>query len=179
MRVTFHGQKELEEALRQLPKELSGRAGGPVKLALKDAAQPVFEDQLAQAAIHADTGDLMASLKVMRHPNPRITELFGVGVSRMGKRPGKGQPQRTGLPWYADIVEYGGRGKTGPLKGMIRQSMEKNRTKSEKIYTTRLAVGIEKIARKIGNENARKVAAAARKPQRTSVQKLFDYRPPG
>ena len=160
MRVTFHGQKELEEALRQLPKELTGKAGGPVKLALKAAAQPVLESAQAQAMIHSDTGNLLASLKAMRHPNPRyLNELFGVGVHRMGKRPARGAPQDTGLPWYADIVEYGGRGKTGPLKGFMRQSMEKNRSKSEKIYSTKLAAGIERIAKKVGNENARKVAA--------------------
>jgi len=158
VRVSFHGQKELEEALRQLPKELTAKAGGPVKLALKAAAQPVLEAQLARAMVHSDTGDLMKSLKVRRHPNPLyLNELFGVGVHRMGKRPADGK--RTGLPWYADIVEYGGRGKTGPLKCFIRQSMEKNRAKSEKIYSTKLAVGIERIARKVGNENARKVAS--------------------
>ena len=63
MRMTFHGQKELEEALRQLPKELTGKAGGPVKLALKAAAQPILEAQQMQAMIHSDTGDLLEDLE--------------------------------------------------------------------------------------------------------------------
>ena len=164
LETKIEGLKELEQALKELPAHLVSHAGGPVKLALKAAAQPVLESQQAKAMIHSKTGNLMDSLRVMRHPNPKyLNELFGVGVRRLGKRPAKGAPQDTGLPWYADIVEYGGRGKTGPLKGFIRESLEKNRKKSALIYRKHLATSIERIARKVGNENARKVAAKVKK----------------
>ena len=156
------GLKELEWALKELPKELTGKAGGPVKLALKAAAQPVLETAQGKAMVHSKTGTLMGALKVQRHPRPKyLNEIYGVGVDP-GKRPEKGAPQDTGKPWYAMIVEYGGRGKSGPLKGFMRQSLEVNREKSTKIYATKLATGIERIARKVGNENARRVAAKVR-----------------
>jgi hypothetical protein len=153
------GLKELEKALKDLG-IAAGQKGGPVKNALRAAAQPVLASAQMDAAKHFQTGVLLESLKVMRHPNPRyLNEIQGVGVHNMGRRPPKGEDQNTGKPWYAEIVEYGGRGKTGPLKGFLRRALETNRDTSTKIYRTRLAVGIERIAKKVGNKNAAAVAS--------------------
>ena len=157
------GLKELEKALRDLG-VAAGQKGGPVKNALRAAAQPVLDAAQMSAAKHSDTGTLLESLKVIRHPNPKfLNEIQGVGVHNMGKRPPKGADQNTGKPWYAQIVEYGGRGKSGPLKGFLRSALETNRAKSTQIYRTRLAVGIERIAKKVGNKNAAAVAAKVKR----------------
>jgi hypothetical protein len=159
LKIDVVGLKELEKALKDLG-IAAGQKGGPVKNALRAAAQPVLDSAQMAAAKHTDTGTLLASLKVMRHPNPKyLNEIQGVGVHSMGKRPPKGADQDTGKPWYTDIVEYGGRGKSGPLKGFLRKALETNRQKSTLIYRKRLAVGIERIAKKVGNKNAAAVAA--------------------
>ena len=159
LKVEVTGLKELDKALKDLGIQ-AGQKGGPVKNALRAAAQPVLDSAQMDAAKHSDTGTLLESLKIIRHPNPKfLNEIQGVGVHRMGKRPGKGQDQDTGLPWYANIVEYGGRGKSGPLKGFLRSALETNRQKSTLIYRKRLAVGIERIAKKVGNKNAAAVAS--------------------
>ncbi len=161
MTTKIIGGKELLIALEALGKE-AGQKGGPVKNALRAAAKPVLDAQLMEAAKHVDTGDLFASLKILRHPNPlHLNEIMGVGVHSMGKRPEKGQDQNTGKPWYAQIIEYGGRGGNHPLKGFMRRSLENNRDKSVKIYTVKLAAGIKKIARKIARENATAVNSKA------------------
>ena len=180
------GGKELEKALRELG-EAAGQKGGPVKLALKHAAIPVLDTMQMKVAKHTKTGTLLESLKIMRHPNPKyLNEIFGVGVHNMGQRPRKGENQDTGKPWYAWIVEYGGRGSSGPLKGFARGSLEENRQESTTIYTVDLAKGINKLARKIGNKNAQVVLAKAEKARakwtsRISsgpVEKPFSFRGP-
>ena len=113
LQTAITGGKELEQALRELG-EAAGQKGGPVKLALKHAAGPVLEAMQMKVMKHTDTGTLLESLAIKRHPNPKyLNEIFGVGVHSMGERPVKGQKQDTGKPWYAWIVEYGGRGTTG------------------------------------------------------------------
>jgi hypothetical protein len=163
LKIDVVGLKELEKALKDLGVE-AGQKGGPVKNALRAAAQPVLDSAQMDAAKHSVTGALLESLKVIRHPDPKyLNEIQGVGVHRMGKRPPKGKDQKTGLPWYAQIVEYGGRGKSGPLKGFLRKALETNRQKSTLIYRKRLAVGIERIAKKVGNKNAAAVAAKVKR----------------
>ncbi len=157
--VEIIGGRELLKALKELGAAASQR-GGPVKSALRKASLPILDSAQMSAAKHTDTGDLLASLKILRHPNPiNLNEIYGVGVHSMGKRPERGKDQRTGKPWYAALVEYGGRGKSGPLKGFLRAAMESNRAKSNAIFRRELGAGIEKIAKKVGNENARKVGA--------------------
>ncbi len=155
MTVEIIGQRELLKALKDLGAAVSQR-GGPVKSALRKAGLPILEAAKSSAAQHVKTGDLLKSLAIKRHPNPRhLNEIYGVGVHNMGKRLEKGKP------WYAQIVEYGGRGKTHPLKGFLRTAMETNRDKAVAIFRKELGLGIEKEAKKVGNENARKVGALA------------------
>ena len=159
LKTEIIGGKELERALRELG-EAAGQKGGPVKLALKHAAVPVLDAMQMKVAKHTDTGTLLNSLAIRRHPNPRyLNEIFGVGVHSMGKRPLKGADQDTGKPWYAWIVEYGGWHSSGPLKGFARGSLEETRAQSTAIYAKDLGAGINKLAKKIGNKNAQVVNA--------------------
>jgi hypothetical protein len=162
MQYDIIGGKELEKALRDLGAAV-GQKGGPVKLALKAAAVPVLDEMQMGAAKHFVTGVLYESLSSKRHPNPlHLNEIYGVGVHTPGKKPPKGEDQNTGKAWYAQVVEYGGWHKAGPLKGFMRRALENNRKESTDIYSKRLAIGINRIAKKEGNKNAQAVAAKVR-----------------
>ena len=162
LKTEIIGGKELERALRELG-TAAGQKGGPVKLALKHAAVPVLDAMQMRVAKHTDTGTLLDSLAIRRHPNPRyLNEIFGVGVHSMGKRPLKGENKDTGKPWYAWIVEYGGWHDSHPLKGFARGSLESTRAEATAIYATDLGKGINKLAKKIGNKNAQVVNAKVR-----------------
>ena len=157
------GGKELERALRELG-EAAGQKGGPVKLALKHAAEPVLAAMKAKAVQHTQTRLLLNALKSQRIANPRLyNEIYAVGVYGVGKRPPKdATDKRATTPWYAYVVEYGGWHNSGPLKGFIRNALENNQNKVNTIYLTDLRTGINKIAKKIGNKNAQVVEAKVR-----------------
>jgi hypothetical protein len=162
LKTEIIGGKELERALRELG-EVAGQKGGPVKLALKHAAVPVLDAMQMRVAKHTETGDLLNALTIRRHPNPKyLNEIFGVGVHDPGKKPPKGEKQRTGKPWYAQVVEYGGWHSSGPLKGFARGSLESTRVQATAIYARDLGKGINKLAKKIGNKNAQVVDAKVR-----------------
>jgi hypothetical protein len=159
LKTEIIGGKELERALRELG-EAAGQKGGPVKLALKHAAEPTLAAMKARVARHSETRVLLNSLESKRHPNPKyLNEIYGVGVHKPGKRPPKGQGPRTTTPWYAWVVEYGGWHKSHPLKGFARGSLETTRAQATAIYASDLGKGINKLAKKIGNKNAQVIAA--------------------
>ena len=117
-----------------------------------------------KAAAHTKTGRLFRNLSIRKHPNPKHwSEVYGIGVHKTGKRPRKGEPDSGDLPWYASIVEYGGRGKSGPLKGFMRQSLEQNQTSLVAKFKTSAGQKIERAAKKIGNKNLQAVGAKARR----------------
>jgi len=152
LQYAITGGKELEAALREMG-EAAGQKGGPVKLALKDAATPLLDEMQMRVAKHTDTGTLLESIEMKRHPNPiHLNEIYGVGVHRPGKRDGGGA-------WYAWVVEYGGWYKAGPLKGFARGTLEDNRRQTTNLYTKRLAARMIPLAKKIGHKNAQVVAA--------------------
>jgi len=157
------GLRELDDALRELRKEMAGKEGSIVAQSLMSAALPVFRGQQAQAAAHQKTGDLLRGIKRKRHTNPKyLSELVGVGVHDPGPRPRKGEG-RTGKPWYAAIVEFGGWHSSGPLKGFMRRSLEANRERSVGIFINTAGRKIEAAAKKIGNKNLRAVGARLKK----------------
>lgn len=154
MSMQVVGLKELEQALKELPKELSGKKGGPVKTALMAAALPVLRSAQANAAKR--TGRLRGAIKRQRHPNPKfLNEIVGVGVD-----PGTSREDARGA-WYGHFIEFGT--VKNPPRPFLRPALEANRKNSVLIYRKRLAIGIEKIAKQVGNENARRVAANVRR----------------
>lgn len=151
MQITTHvsGLAELEKVLKELPKELvsKGRAN-PVFKSLDAAADHVLKSM--QNLAPYDTGRLRGALKKQRHPNPKfLNEIVGVGVD-----PGRSRQDKNGA-WYGYIVEA----KTGFMK----RAAQKNRAKVISTFRNELATRLEKIAKKAGNENARKVAAEVAK----------------
>ena len=165
IKFEVHGLRELEKALKDLRHEMAGRKEENIvaNALRKSAKQTMLEPMIAQVTPHSKTGRLQRGLSVRRHPRPSgWSELFGVGVHKMGKRPGKGQPDTETLPWYAAIVEYGGKGKRGPLKGFMRRTAESNAQRFVEVFREDAARRIERIAKKIGNENLRQVGSRIR-----------------
>lgn len=183
MRVDFVGLPELEKALRELRAEMKGAEGNIVASALRAAGKDtVLKTMKEKAARHKKTGRLYDNLTIRKHPNPKhVSELYGVGVHRTGERPLKGEEDDGDLPWYAQVVEYGGRNKAGPLKGFMRDSLEENRTALVAHFKAALGKKIESAARKIGNKNLQAVGAKAKRIVSTKKLKTsagsFTYKP--
>ena len=86
--VKVHGLLETVARLKNLPTELSGKNGGPIRKALFQAAK-VIEIEANRLSPH-DTGRLERNIIKMRNRNPkatpgRPTELYHVGVRGGGK----------------------------------------------------------------------------------------------
>jgi len=146
--VSVDGLKELEAALKELGSEVAGQRGGLVRTALMGAALPILRE--AQARAPVDTGRLKGAIKRQRHKNPKyLNEIVGVGVD-----PGRTRDDPKGA-WYGFIVEAN--------KPFLRPAFEANRENSVKLFRTKLAAGIEKAAKKIGNKNAAAVGARIKK----------------
>ena len=140
------GLRELEQALKDLGSEVAGSKGGLVKNALNAAGRDVEARMKADAP--RDTGRLRDSIFKFREKNPRrLSEIVYVGP-----RLGKSRDDPKGA-WYAAIVEF----KTGFMRRSIHQDEDTATIRKN------LATGIERVAKKIGNENARKVGARIKK----------------
>jgi hypothetical protein len=159
-----HGLREMEKALKDLRVEMGGKEGNIVATSLRNAGKDtILFSMISQAARHQKTGRLIRALKIIRHPRPSgWSELYGIGVHKTGKRPAKGEADNGLLPWYAAIVEYGGKGKSGPLKGFMREAAESNKEAFVAKFRAEAGQRIEKAAKKIGNENLRAVGSRIR-----------------
>lgn len=117
--ATLYGLKEATQALRELPRELGSKGGGPIRVGLARMAQ-LFRDEIRKAAPRL-TGNLEANVYMVRDRNPAArgaTERYFVGI-----RTGRGRYARTGVnrrlgrvgrnyatrgnAWYWWLLEFG------------------------------------------------------------------------
>ncbi len=97
--------KTLERRLRALPKELSGKGGGPIRQALFQAAK-IVEGEAKSLAPRGTTGRLKRAFGKARAKKPqsrpgRPVEVYKIGVDR-------GLTRRDPLgAYYWHIVEFG------------------------------------------------------------------------
>lgn len=108
------GLAELGRALRQLPKEIASKNGGPLRKALFQAAKVIREEAKRRAPVHEGpplkkgrqpSGTLKRNIIAKRDRRPDTvgaTERYRVAV-RTGKR------QKTGDAFYWRFVEFGHR----------------------------------------------------------------------
>ena len=152
-----HGLKELQDALTKLPKELVSNNGGPVRSALMAATLPIV--RTAQSTVPhrddaKDTGTLAKSVSRRRSTRARkgteIIQIFVRGNKKL----------RTGA-FYGAWVEFGARG-LEPTR-WLTEALRSNAESSVNIFRTRLAGSIARIAKKIGAENIRQVAAQVKR----------------
>lgn len=147
------GLKELEAALKDLGSEVAGKNGGLVRTALMGAALPVM--RTAQSLAPVDSHKLEKSIKRSRQkdPDPDLNANEAVDVGLISKR-------GTGIA-YGGFVEFG----TVKMaaRPFLRPALESNVRESTMLFRKRLAAGIERVAKKIGNKNAAAVGARIKK----------------
>ena len=143
--------------MTKLPKELVSNNGGPVRSALMAATLPII--RTAQQTVpnrddRPDTGTLAKSVSRRRSTRARKgTEIIQIFV-RGNKKQRKGG-------FYAAWVEFGALG-LAPTR-WLTNAMRTNAESSVEIFRTKLAGSIARIAKKIGAENIRQVAAQVKK----------------
>lgn len=149
----IYGLKEMEEALKAMSSQLGGKEGRPVNAALNAARRSVLKR--AQANAPVKTGRLRRAIVSMEERNPKAYSV----VKYVGVRKGKKRDDESGA-WYAPIVEFKG-GKGGEGKGFMQRSIDPEA--DGRVYAKSLASGVERLAKKIGDENTRQLAAQVRK----------------
>jgi len=152
-----HGLKELQKALTQLPKELVSKNGGPVKTALMAATLPVVRTAQATVPNRDDipnTGLLASMIRRRRATKVRKgSEVVQVFI--------RGNKKQRRDAYYAPWLEFGALGL--PPTRWFSKSLETNAKSSTEIFRKNLAGAIARIAKKIGAENLRQVAAQVKK----------------
>ena len=142
-----YGLRELEKALKELGSEVAGKNGGLVRTALFAAADPVLNSATSLATKSKDTGDLLRAISKSRQrevdPAIKANEVVDVGLFSRGK--GK-------HIYHGEFVEFGTTKMTA--QPFLRPALEQNKDKSTTIFRKRLATGIVRVAKKVGNKNA-------------------------
>ena len=176
----IYGLKEMEEALKAMSSQLGGKEGRPVNAALNAARRSVLARAKANAPISkngsnidwhkskngkwvhggpngqkAAPGRLRRAIVNMEERRP---EHYSV-VKYVGVRKGKTRNDENGA-WYAPIIEFRG-GANGEGKGFMQRSISPEA--DGRVYAKSLASGVERLAKKIGDENTRQLAAQVRK----------------
>lgn len=163
--IDVHGLRELRDAMKQLPKELIGKRGGPLKTALMGATLPILKSVKSNIISNPtiDTGSLLKAIKRRRERNPereKLAEIIRVGVFGPRGRTGSKREDRTSSNvWYAHFTEFGVPSRNIAPEPYLRPALAENAEKSVRIFRRKAAMLTEKIATKIGHENARRVAA--------------------
>jgi HK97 gp10 family phage protein len=154
--VNVEGLDGLLARLKALPKEISGKAGGPVKKSLLEGAKLIAEEsrQTLQASINSpnadgtisnSTGFLKKSIIVKRSARPPsgVAELVQVRVKR-GKTPdgtsvtayGKymefGTDKQNALPWLRPAFENKKEAALGVIVSALKTAIVKAEKKASK-----------------------------------------------
>ena len=152
-----YGLRELEKALHELGSEVAGKNGGLVRTALMGASLPVLRSSQMLAEKSRDTGDLAESITRSRQrevePDMRpANEVVDVGLFARGK--GK-------KVYYGKFIEFG-TSRTS-AQAFLRPALEDNRDASTTLFRKRLAMGITRVAKKVGNKNAAAIGTRIKK----------------
>lgn len=135
--VRVEGLQETVERLKELPQELSGRNGGPIRKALFQAAKIIEEETKKRAP--RDTGTLAANIKKRRNSNPQRlegspVEVYHVGVDK-------------DVAWYWHFSEFGT--VREPAKPYLRSAFEMKQQESVDRFAEVLKKDIDRLERKV------------------------------
>ena len=147
--IKVHGLRELQAAMRELPRRIDRRI---LNAALMAAARPMVAD--AKAGVPVDTGKLRAS--IIAAPAKRTSHTATVRMRVSGatqvvkERRGKKVPtwvRSKDFPFYALFIERG----TSKMsaKPFLRPAFERNKRSAIEIIKTRIAARIEVEAAKL------------------------------
>jgi len=159
-----NGIKELQEALLKLPKELVANNGGPVARALTSSMKPILETAKRTVPnidgknnVTGKEGDNSGRLaRAIRVRRSSKKSGHGSEGRQVYINKGKSRDDQNGA-YYAHMVEFGHRG-YAPTH-WFRDAMSSNKELALEIFRRTLGKSIARIAKKIGDENLRKVAA--------------------
>lgn len=165
--VTLGGLKEIVEALRNLPPEISGRGGGPLRGALFAATKLIRDAARANAPRGEGTpmpGNLRRQIYAYRDRNPRATTgaaeryIISVRKGRRGKRSRKhetyGQMMARsaanvigGDAYYWFFVEFGT--VKQPAQAFMRRAFETNKVAAVNKFTSELQRAMVKVVSRL------------------------------
>ncbi len=158
--IELQGLAELSAALKQLPRELSSRNGGPLRAALAQAAK-VIRDQ-AQAMAPQDSGLLKREIRMVRARDPGsvgANEQYLVGVrrgkrikyadtreNRRKRRVGK-KYQDPGRAYYWRFLEFGT--ERMAARPFLRPAFEAKKEEAAMRFRDSLREGIQRAVKKV------------------------------
>jgi HK97 gp10 family phage protein len=164
--VNMASLRELGQTLKQLPKEISGKGGGPLRKALAEAAKVIHAE--AQALAPEDTGLLKREIRMVRAKNPAATgatEHYVVGVrrgkrkkyantreNRRARRVGKTY-QDESRAYYWRFIEFGT--ERQPARPFLRPAFESKKREALNRFETSLREGVQAAVRKVAKTRSR------------------------
>lgn len=153
MPVEVQGLKELADALRALPTEISGKSGGPLAKGLRSAGNVIRDEAKRKAPVLSEPskyrkpGTVRDAIKTRRDriQAPGATETFEVYVQKAkgGKR-GTFSPDD---PYYWPFVEFGT--KKMAARPFLRPAFEAKKDEALRTFETTLAKAIDKANQKV------------------------------
>jgi hypothetical protein len=169
IRAEFIGGKELLIALKDLGSEVAGNKSNVVLNSLHAAGRDVKKRMVEGAPIsdkgtfigtgenreRGERGRLKRSIRKFAEKAPHTLN----EVVYVGPRAGKNRADPNGA-WYAAIVEFQG-GAGGVGKGYMQRSID--HLPDTRTIARSLGGSVARLAKKIGNENARAVGAKVKR----------------
>lgn len=156
---SIEGLRELGLALKALPKEISGKAGGPLLKALRKAAKPIQDK--ARSLVRRKTGTLHDNIIIVRDKRAKqkgMTEGVQVTVRYKAKgykdnarnrRTGRvgGTYKNYGPLFYAKFIEFGT--SKAPAYPFMRPAFETSKGELLPTFKKELALSIDAAVRKL------------------------------
>lgn len=167
--VRVEGLDGVLAALKKLPPEIVSRAGGPVKLSLKEAAEllrdeakgnvrRIIDEPNIDGELSDSTGLLLLSIQAKRSRVPRGKngEAYVVGIKRGQKYPESRQGQKGGITavQVGRLLEYGTENRAP--KPWLRPAFDAKGGAALSLFVKRLRERTQKVIDKISREARRK-----------------------
>lgn len=167
--IRVEGLSEVLQALRGLPPEIVSKAGGPVKLALKRAADVLLQQAKANVRAIIDTpnasgedestGLLLLSLRAARMKKPawlRNGEAYAIGVKPGQKYPAAKQSKKgdVNATQVGRLLEYGNENRA-PMP-WLRPAFDARKGEAIDTFNREVTSRTQKIIKKLENVGARR-----------------------
>lgn len=135
----IRGLKDLDDALKALPREIAGKNGGPLRTALRSAAVVIRNRAMELAP--KETGRLSRAIVIRRDKTPApVNERFVI-------KPRKGASRRDLRgAYYWHFVEFGT--EKNPAQPFLRPAYDQTNQSALDTFKRRLAVGIKSAAKR-------------------------------
>jgi len=139
--------KTLERRLRALPKELSGKAGGPVRQALFQAAK-IIEKEAESNAPKGETGRLKRAIRKVRAKDPQKRPGKPVEVYKIGVARGLTRNDPLGA-YYWRFLEFGSKFQAAQpfLEPALRDKQEEATNRYAVVLRSKIKLAERKVSR--------------------------------